>query len=514
MKIHARWGIALGIALTLAISAFCLGEDPPCVVPAGAAAGDLSLHACTYVGADGVAHPADCGTLVVPENRNDPGSRLIALPVTRVRATGSQPTEPIFWLSGGPGSSNMSVGILEPFLDRHDVVMVGYRGVDGSVVLDCPEVARVLRKTGGDLFALASVTRYGQAMARCAEDFRAQGVDIDGYNVLEVVEDVEAARVALGYGRINLFSVSYGTRLAQYYAHLHPDSVFRSAMVAVNPPGHFVWEPDVLDDMIEADAELCAQDPECRARTGDLAEAVRSVLHDMPRRWLFLRIDPGKVAFVTQFMLFHRGSAAAAYDAYLDAEEGDPSGLAVMSLMFDQMIPTSVAWGEWAAKGGMDYDSTRDWLNDMNPPGSILGSPLSLLAGGAALGGGWPIAPLPEWVHTPQPSEVETLLLGGNADFSTPARFATDELLPVLANGQQVVLSEMGHSGDTLGLQPDAAAHLLTTFFDTGEVDDSWFEYRPMNFELGRSFSDMAHAALNAVVAVGLLIAAVLVAIF
>jgi len=123
-------------------------------------------------------------------------------------------------------------------------------------------------------------------------------------------------------------------------------------MVTVNPPGHFVWEPDVLDTMIEADAALCSKDPDCRARTDDLAKSVRSVFRDMPERWIFLPIDPGKVAFVKQFMLFHRGTAATAYDAYLAAEAGDPSGLAVMSLMFDQMIPASVVWGEWAAKGG------------------------------------------------------------------------------------------------------------------------------------------------------------------
>src|SRR4051794_16605071 len=50
-------------------------------VPSGARAGELTLKPCTYRGG-----PADCGTLVVRENRHDPRSRLIALPVTRIRA--------------------------------------------------------------------------------------------------------------------------------------------------------------------------------------------------------------------------------------------------------------------------------------------------------------------------------------------------------------------------------------------------------------------------------------------
>lgn len=161
-----RCAVLAAVVLAVAVSIGCIGKDLACVVPEGARAGDLSLSGCTYMGADGVDYPADCGTLVVPENRSDPNSRLIALPVIRVRAIGDQPAEPIFWLSGGPGSSNMQVGGLERFLDSHDVIMIGYRGVDGSVVLDCPEVAKVLKNTGGDLASPASLTRYGQALAR------------------------------------------------------------------------------------------------------------------------------------------------------------------------------------------------------------------------------------------------------------------------------------------------------------------------------------------------------------
>ncbi len=54
-------------------------------VPAGAKAGQLTLHPCHY-GTEQGSYAADCGTLVVPENRVDPKSRLIALPVTRIKA--------------------------------------------------------------------------------------------------------------------------------------------------------------------------------------------------------------------------------------------------------------------------------------------------------------------------------------------------------------------------------------------------------------------------------------------
>ena len=33
------------------------------------------------------------------------------------------------------------------FADRHDVVLVGYRGMDGSAVLDCPEVESEMKRS-------------------------------------------------------------------------------------------------------------------------------------------------------------------------------------------------------------------------------------------------------------------------------------------------------------------------------------------------------------------------------
>src|SRR5215471_2277805 len=71
-------------------------------VPSGAKAGQLRLHSCTYATAKG-SYRADCGTLVVPENRHDPASRLIALPVTRIHSLSARPGIPIFRLQGGPG---------------------------------------------------------------------------------------------------------------------------------------------------------------------------------------------------------------------------------------------------------------------------------------------------------------------------------------------------------------------------------------------------------------------------
>ena len=118
-------------------------------VPAGAKAGQLSLHPCHY-GTEQGSYAADCGTLVVPENRAKPGSRLIGVKVIRIKARSAHPGAPVFRLEGGPGGTNMKFSWRAGSPTSHDVVLVGYRGIDSSVRLDCPEVsvgAEALRPT-------------------------------------------------------------------------------------------------------------------------------------------------------------------------------------------------------------------------------------------------------------------------------------------------------------------------------------------------------------------------------
>ncbi len=501
---------AIGLIIILLVAGCEASSEPAtATVPDGAKAGDLTpLTPCEYqpYGSQ-EKYDAECGTLAVRENGDNADSRQIALPVTRVRATGDNPVEPIFWLAGGPGGTNMGFQPPAWLLLKHDIVMVGYRGVDGSSVLDCPEVRQALKGVGGDLLSAESRANMGDAMGRCAERLQDEGVDLDGYTMLEVVEDMEAARAGLGYERVNLLSSSYGTRVAQIYAWQHPDRIYRSVMMGVNPPGHFIWEPENIDAQLAYYARLCAQDAGCSARTSDLAETMRHVAHDMPRRWLFLPIDPGKVKIGTFFPgLANPGSAAWVFDAYIAAEQADSSGLALWSLASDLIGLPPITWGDYIAKAASaDFDPARDYATEMDPPDSILGSPYSLLFAGSLKG--WPTKPIPAEFRQVQPSDVETLLVSGSIDFSTPAEFATDELLPYLTKGQQVILAEMGHQvADLFNVQPEATERLLTSFYDTGVADGSLYTHAPMNFSVSLGFPTLAKLLVAAVIIVPLLL--------
>ena len=275
--------VVIGVLLLgLGYIGFAPGDNAVSV-PQGAHAGQLTMHPCTYVTEKG-AYRADCGTLVVPENRADPRSRLIALPVTRVLARSSHPLAPIFYLNGGPGITNMTFPQANRLAAQHDVVMVGYRGVDGSSVLNCPEVTAALQNSA-DYLAQASLRAYSQAFASCAKRLERSGVDLAGYTLEEQAGDIEAARVALGYPRIDLLSESAGTRLGMIYQWMYPKSVDRSVMVGVNPPGNFIYSGAEIDQGIERYSALCVQQPACRARTKNLVASMQHTAAHMPSSW-------------------------------------------------------------------------------------------------------------------------------------------------------------------------------------------------------------------------------------
>lgn len=493
-----RGGVVL-LMVALAVLSACVRDDPVAFQTEGKP-GDLTIEPCELETASG-SYAADCGGLVVSEGRDRGQSRLIHLPVQRIRATTGRPAEPIFWLAGGPGQSNMQFNPPPELLANHDVVKVGYRGVDGSSVLDCPEVRRGMKGLGHDLLSSPSIANLRQAFDRCEARLRATGIDLAAYTIPDVVRDMEMAREALGYEHVNLLSASYGTRVAQIYARQHPERIHRSIMIAVNPPGRFVWEPEVTDRQLEYYARLCAEDPTCSARTPDLVQTMRTVLHDMPRRWLFLPIDTGKVRVVTFALLFHRETAALVFDAYVAAEKGDASGLALMSLAYDFVIPSMFTWGDMASKAvTADCDPTRDYEAEMEPPGSILGAPLSKLLWGSLQCS--QVALIPEEYREVQRSDVETLLLVGSVDFSTPAEYAAEELLPKLTKGRLIRLAEFGHVQDLFSVQRPATRHLLATFYGTGVADDSLFTYAPMDFAVSWGFPKIAKLALGFLVLV------------
>ena len=464
------------------------GRDPDHVsVPANARAGQLTLDPCTYE-AEHATLEADCGKLVVPENRADPKSRLIAIPVTRIRAQSPSAKEPIFRFEGGPGKTNMTFPQADRFAKEHDVVLVGYRGVDGSARLDCPEVSAAMKKPR-DLLGAAARREIGKGFRDCAKRLTGEGFDLAGYTLQERVADFDDARKALGYDKIDMISESAGTRTAIAYASDHPEAVDRSVLVAVNPPGHFLWNGAVTDGLIGRYSQLCEQ-ADCDA--GDLAATMRRVSNDMPGRWMGLPIHSGNVRIASFFGFMESTSAAAplnapmTIDAWAAAGRGDASGFWAGSLMANLFFPEGQVWGDVAAIGRADLSSGREYLaTGGGGKDSILrNAATQFLFGGGDLFDNWPAGPGDDAYSDIAPMDTETLLVTGELDGATPVG-NQETIMPSLRNGRSVVVEELGHTISFWAHQPRASTRLITTYLDSGRVDESAYVPTKVEFDPG-----------------------------
>ena len=223
----------------------------------------------------------ECGYLVVPENRSRADSPLIRLHVVVFRnRLGISITDPVVHLAGGPGSSSLNVASymfeqgLGGILDQRDFILFDQRGTGYSQPrLDCPErtsitgtlLERGLSAPGNDQIIL-------DAFRRCRDRLVGQGIDLSAYHSAANAADINDLRLALGYDQLNLYAVSYGTRLALTLMRDHPEAVRSAVLDSVYPLQvnlYTALAPNA-ERAFNVFFARCAADPSCNAAYPDL----------------------------------------------------------------------------------------------------------------------------------------------------------------------------------------------------------------------------------------------------
>ena len=125
-------------------------------------------------------------------------------------------------------------------------------------------------------------------------------------------------------------------------------------MLAVNPPGHYLVRRHHHRPADRALRRPVRQGRHLPVRTTDVADTIRGRSPDLPTRWGPLPIKPGNVKLATFDGFMHATQASApltgpqTIGSWTAAADGDPSGLWLLSLMADLIIPTSHVWGDVA----------------------------------------------------------------------------------------------------------------------------------------------------------------------
>lgn len=421
---------------------------------------------------DSIKFEAYEGFVDVPENYEDSNAKRIQIPVLVIKSANKNPQEPVFWFDGGPGGSNI---VSESKIDlpsaantliNHDFVCVGYRGVDGSVKLASKKITKAFKGLNNKMLSEKSIQNIKEKIRGYKSKLKLQNIDINNYTILNVIEDMETVRKQLGYKKINLLSVSYGTRVALLYSYKYPEIINRTLMIGATPPGYFLARPEQTEEVIEKYDQIYKEQDNSNL---SIKQTMKKAFEHLPKRWSVFRLDADKIKAGTVNALYNVGFAVSVFDAYKKAVyEKDYSGLFMLQKLSDVSHP-KVMGDVYAKTVSADWETGKDYEMGIRNSHTILGGNVSLLY--AATSKEWGIKSIPAEYQKCQNSNTETLIISGSLDHRTPPSIVEKELLPFLTNGKHIILKNSSHI-DILSIVMKNET-LLQRYFDEGKIEET-----------------------------------------
>lgn len=472
---------------------------------------------------EGASLEGEEGLLFVPENRASKiAGRTIAVHFYRFRAIKDTGRAPVFFLPAGPGGfynegsfvgghlTDALLKELDVYRQERDVVLLNQRGnprapgIQPNLVWEPQN--QPLDKASSEQQTRMRIQAYVNAGIR---KWTSRGVDLAGYDIMNITEDVEDLRKTLGYDKVCLRGTSFGSQWALAYLKLHPQRVDRMLLSGIEPLDHTYDSPSgimrslkTLEAKAMADEKLVASLPRSLVEVG-LLESFRRVVEQLravPREVSFpsssranapvLKVTLGgddlpptllgflartKRESLQNWPSYIRDVVAGdlRLTAWMEYEDRRPRGGGVMiGLLIDNSLGISSARGQ-----RLRSELADTWLGDVN----------LRYQNSKAL---TPTPVVSDDFRKPFKTAVPILMLHGDVDFSTPLSNA-QELLPWLENGHLLVVEGGTHSAfrELLMERPELIDKVLAFMnADLSDKPAKFFSSLPKLVDLGISF--------------------------
>ncbi len=475
-RLRALPSILVGFVLT-AIAAGQIGYALP-----------VALQPCSV---PGVEKSARCGAIEVLENPDRPGSRKLKIHFAVIPAAdGHARPDPIVPLLGGPGESAIEAGQyfverLASMLNDRDLLLVDQRGTGQSGAQRChffsPEdPAENLQ----NLFPPSRVESCAKELATHA--------DLTQYSYQRFAADLETVRRTLGYGPLNLFAGSYGTRAAQVFVRTYPGSVrtiYLGSVVPIDIANPLPFAK-AAQSMLEQTFAACEADAACRSAFPHLRDEFSQVMERLASGRVFVEV-PGHAGTIA----LSQGRVAEWFRSLLYR----PSSAARLPWLIHQ-----ASKGDWSPIAKGILDDAREADNDLSlglllsitcsdDVPFVLQAEVAPATQNTFLGDwrlrqqqtackAWPHSVAPASYREPIHTPVPTMFVSGASDGGTPLWF-TEHAAPGFRNRVEVIMSNRGHTewapciqtlyqrfleqGSAQGLDASACSHLSRPPFKT-----------------------------------------------
>jgi pimeloyl-ACP methyl ester carboxylesterase len=447
-------------AVTLFYAGAARAEGPP----------KLSLAPCRLKG--GVQ--ADCGTFDVAEDRARPEGRHLKIKVAVIPALArAARPDPLFLLAGGPGQAatealpELSTVAFERVHRYRDLVLVDQRGTGSSNPLKC----RMTDKDAKLGERLADNGFFKERLLKCLAGYDA---DPRLYTTSIAMQDLDEIRAALGYGPIDLWGGSYGTRAALVFLREHPQSVRAVILDGVAPPTmrlplHFAEDAQRAMGLL---FQGCAQEPACaKAFPGlpgrfdkllvnlEKAKVQTQVPDPLTGEKTEVQIDRDTVAGILRAVLYQPWQASLVPLIVSRAEQGDWAPLVALGTAWGDGLSDSIALGMMlSVLCAEDLSRWEEGDLEAHTKDTFLGK--TILKNFRDACSVWPTGKAAPGFGEPVRSDKPVLLLSGELDPVTPPAWA-EEAKKTLPRSAHFVLPGIGHGATAVGCVPRLIADFL-----------------------------------------------------
>lgn len=437
------------------------------------AAADIANNTDTcYV--EGVSDRLNCGFVTVPENPNKPDGKQIQVHYVVLPAVKNvNHEEALLAIAGGPGQSAIDNAagfdaMLSKVRQQRDILLIDQRGTGRSNLLTCDEGAQSPLSFDDDNADTLAETQ------KCLAKIDA---DVTQYGSLNAIKDFEAVRQHLGYKKLHVYGISYGTRMAQLYMRLYPAHLATVTLDGIVPMQQSVLEIgasidrgfDLLFKDCQETTACHAQFPELKAEFDQVAASLakapvmENVYDPVTGEKTMLTMTRGKFYGSIRMALYQANVRALVPHAiHQAAKHNFQPILGLYSLTIDN---AGMAMGMHASVVcGEDMHRITPAMREQAQH-SFMGK--TMLEGLEATCEVWKVPAVDDSFSEPISSDIPTLLLSGEIDPATPPSWG-ELAMEKLTNAKHFVAPYATHG---VAYQ-SCANNLIADLVRSGSVKD------------------------------------------
>lgn len=431
-----------------------------------------SANTC-YV--EGVSDRLNCGFVTVPENPNKPDGKQIQVHYVVLPAVKNvNHEEALLAIAGGPGQSAIDNAagfdsMLNKVRQQRDILLIDQRGTGRSNVLNCDAGPQSPLSFDDD-----NVDTLAEAQ-KCRDQF--PDTDVTQYGSLNAVQDFEAVRAHLGYKKLHLYGISYGTRMAQLYMRLYPEHLATVTLDGIVPMQQSVLEIgsaiergfDLLFKDCQETAACHAEFPELKAEFDQVVAKlgqgpVMEPVHDpVTGEKTLLTMTRAKFYGAIRMALYQTNVRALVPHAIHQAAKGNYQPL--LGLFALTTDGAGMAMGMHASVVcGEDIHRITPAMREQAKTSYVGKTMLESLEASCSV---WKVPPVDANFSEPIKSDIPTLLLSGEIDPATPPSWG-ELAMEKLTNAKHFVAPYATHG---VAYQ-SCANNLVAELVRTGSVKD------------------------------------------